>query len=171
MFCVNETVMYGNSGVCTIVDIRPEKFGAEEVLYYILKPVYHERSTIYCPVDNEKIKIRKLLSKQEVYDLIQLMPDAETQWIDNEQQRKLQFNNLLKSGSHEDLVRLIKTIYLNRDEKAKTGKKFHAADERVMKEAESLLYEELAHVLHIEPDDVVAFIAGQLEPDDEAKNA
>ncbi len=171
MFNVNDTVMYGNSGVCTIVDIRTEKFGPEEVLYYILKPVYHERSTIYCPVDNEKIKIRKLLSEQEVYDLIQLMPEAETQWIENEQQRKLQFSTLLKSGSHENLVRLIRTIYLNRDEKAKAGKKFHAADERVMKEAEGLLYEELAHVLHIDPDDVMDFIAGQLEPDQQAKNA
>ncbi len=163
MFCVNDTVMYGNSGVCTIVDIRPEKFGKEEIMYYILKPVYQDKSTIYCPVNSNKLKIRKLLTKQEAYDLIRIMPNTEAEWVENDHQRKERFTKILKDGDQQDLVKLIKTLYFMREEKAKEGKKPHAVDERIMKEAEGLLYEELAYVLHIKPNEVVPFIVGGLE--------
>ena len=52
MFAVNDTVMYGNAGVCEIVDIRAQKFYQQpEKLYYVLKPIYEHNETIYCPVD------------------------------------------------------------------------------------------------------------------------
>ncbi len=166
MFRVNDTVMYGSAGVCTIVDIRTEKFTKNEELYYILKPVYHEKSTIYCPVDNEKIKIRKLLSLKEVHELIRVMPDTELGWIDNDQQRRETFTKILRDGDHRSLIKLIKSIYFNREERQKAGKRSHAADEKIMKEAESILYEELAHVLNIKPDEVVPFIVGAVDTEE-----
>lgn len=64
--------MYGNSGVCQIIDIRPEKFGEKEILYYILKPADNDKSTIYCPVDNNKIQMRKLLTIEEIHDILKI---------------------------------------------------------------------------------------------------
>ncbi len=165
MFSVNDTVMYGkygNSGICKIVDIRKEKFGKEEMLYYILKPVYDDKSMIYCPVDSEKLKIRKLLTIDEVRELIKAMPDAETEWIENDQQRKESFNNILKNGTHLQLIKLIKTLHFKREEKENEGKRFHASDERIMKEAETIVYSEFAHVLKIKQNEVVPFIVGKI---------
>ena len=162
MFQINDTVMYGNAGVCRIVDIRPESFAGERKTYYVLKPVASDTSTIYCPVDNQKIKMRKLLSTAEIYQLIQTMPDAQTSWIENEQERKEAFSEIVKHGSHRELVQLIKTLYHKREERLAEGKKFHLADERIMREAEQILYGEFAHVLHIRQDEVVPFITGQL---------
>lgn len=161
-FKINDTVMYGNCDICKIVDIRNEKFSDNEQLYYVLKPVYDERSTIYCPVDSELVKLRKLLTKDEVYELIALMPDTETEWIENDQERKQRFNDLLRNGNHQQLVKLLKTLYYNRELKTREGKKFYATDERVMKEAEKIVHGEIAHVLDISLEEVVPFITGQL---------
>lgn len=162
MFCVKDTVMYGNSGVCEIVDIRSEKFDKQEATYYVLKPLDNTASTIYCPVDNQKVKMRRLLSVPEIYELIQTMPDTEGQWIENDQQRKEKFSEIIRRGDHRELVQLIKTLYDKRQEKQRMGRKFHVADEKAMKEAEYILYGEFAHVLSIKLDEVVPFIMGQL---------
>lgn len=162
MFQRNDTVMYGNTGVCRIVDIRPEKFADRELVYYILQPVYSESETIYCPVDGDKVKIRKLLSVQEIHELIGLMPDTQTEWIENDQLRKEKYTEILRNGDHKELVKLIKTLHVHREEKSREGKKFHLADEKISNEAEKILHGEFAHVLHIQPDEVVPFIMGQL---------
>lgn len=161
--------MYGNSGVCRIVDIRPEKFGEEKRVYYILKPDDNENSTIYCPVDCNKVNIRRLLSIQEVRDLIKIMPDTQMEWIENDQQRKETFTEILRQGDRRELVKLIKTLYFHREAMAQAGRKFRASDERIMKEAEKVLHGELAHVLQISQDQVVPFIMGELENAEESR--
>lgn len=140
MFSINDTVMYGNSGVCTIVDIRPEKLAGKKMTYYILKPAENENMTIYCPVDSDKIRMRKLLTLEEVNRLISIMPDTTVEWIEDDQRRKEAFTAVVKSGDHRDLVKMIKTLYFKREEKLSEGKKFHAADEKIMKDAEDMLY-------------------------------
>lgn len=171
MFCVGDTIMYGNTGVCEIADIRRETFGGAERTYYVIHPVDGEESTIYCPVDNEKAPIRKLLTAEQIQELIRIMPDTEMKWIENDQLRRERFDEILKRGDHEELVKLIKVLYLNREEKERTGKKFHIADEKAMKEAEYMLYSEFAHVLKIQPDEVVPFIMGQLGDGDKMDDA
>lgn len=163
MFNINDTIMYGSQGVCRILDIREESFGGEPKLYYVLEPVYEGNSTIYCPVDSDKISLRKLLTLPEIHELIQLMPDTEANWIENDQERKEKFNNIVKQGDHRELICLIKTLYFHRQAKIEAGRKPHAIDERLMKEAEHILYSEFAHVLQIQPDEVLPFIMGQLD--------
>ena len=164
MFCVNDTVLYGATGICRIADIRREKFGGEEKLYYVLIPADNETSTIYCPVDGSKVKIRRLLSAGEIMELIRYIPEAGTEWIDNDQQRKESFGEILRRGDRRELVGLLKTLYQHREEIIHAGKKFRQSDEKIMREAEKILHGEFAHVLNIAPDEVVPFIMGQLEP-------
>ncbi len=42
----------------------------------------------------------------------------------------------------------------------------HIADERFLNEAEKLLYEEFAHVLQIERNQVLPFILKQIQPEE-----
>jgi CarD family transcriptional regulator len=165
LFAKGDMVLYGNLGVCQVQDIRPRQFGEREVLYYVLKPEEDETSTIYCPVASDKIRMRRLLSREEVLDLIRTMPDTEAEWIQNDQTRQEKFREALKDGTRRDLVKLIKTLHMHRTWCGKAGKKFHAADKKIMEEAESLLYGEFAHVLQIRPCDVLPFIMGELEPE------
>jgi CarD family transcriptional regulator len=113
--------------------------------------------------------MRRLLSEDEIYSLIRSMPDEDTIWIDNETARKEQYRAILSDGDRLQLMRLIKTLFLRERELKEVGKKLYAIDERFMREAEKMLYEEFAHVLNIKPDQVVPLISEQIEVSDVEK--
>jgi len=159
MFKVNDYVIYSSIGVCKIVDIRKEKdINSNEIEHYILQPVYSNKMTIKTPVDNHKVAMRKVITKDEVEALIESMPEMETIWIDDYRQRIESFKAALKTGECREWIKLIKTIYLEKKEKSAVGKKLMKSDEDIMKAAEKLLYEEFAVVLNISPDEVVTYI-------------
>ncbi|MFR7993718.1 MAG: CarD family transcriptional regulator [Clostridium sp.] len=71
MFSKNEYVVYGSTGVCKIIDIVTKKIGnTKERLYYLLKPEYETNSIIYAPIDNNSVVMRKIITKDEIYELI-----------------------------------------------------------------------------------------------------
>ena len=150
--------MYGNVGACQILDIRTEQFGKEKALYYILKPLDGDNSTIYFPVGSEKVSMRKLLTAAEAHQLIHSLPEIKAEWIENDQQRKMQFEQIIRTGNRRELAKLVKTCHLAKEAKVKQGKKLHIADERLMEKAARLLNGELAHVLHIGLDEVESYI-------------
>lgn len=163
MYAVNDTVMYGQSGICKITEICDRKFGRETLKYYVLRPVYGDNTVIYCPVDSDKVRIRKLLSAEEVVALIREMPAQQGDWIENDNLRKEAQTEILRRGDHKELIALIKTLYRKRTETENSGRRFHRADAEAMAQAEKMLYQEFAQVLDIAPDGVVPFIIGKIE--------
>ena len=166
VFEVGDSVMYGNTGVCKILDIRKERFLDQEALYYILQPINDAYSKIYCPVDNDQQRLRKLLSAEEIRELIRSMPGMKCEWIENDHERKEAFMEILQRGDHQELIKLIRTLHENRELTKKTGRKFHQSDANILSAAEKLLHGEFAHVLHLNLDDVVPFILGTLNPEE-----
>lgn len=163
MFKVGDVVVYESLGVCRVVDIRNERFAPlEEQQYYILQMVYGVKTTIYAPVGNENIKIRKVLPRDEIISIIKAMPDEQSFWIDNEQERKETYGKIIKNGDRTMLIRLIKTLYEKKKEREKIGKNLYLSDDKLMKDAEQLLYEEFAYVLEIEPGEVLSYITGEI---------
>lgn len=163
MFAIGDTVLYGHSGVCRITDIRAERFGTVSRTYYVLSPVRDKTSTFYCPVDQENLPLRPLLKEDEVRRLIHAMPQAPDVWIEDNARRRDRFADMLKSGDRGQMVALVRTIYQQRCRCDERGKKLHLADERVLRDAERLLYEEFAEVLGIRPDEVVGYIREELQ--------
>ena len=164
MFAANEVVMYGHYGLCQIRAIEEMKFGnADKTLYYVLQPVRDTHTTFYAPVGSNKIDIRRMLAKDEIYSLTREMPDDIGVWVKNDQQRREAYKEMIKSGNRREIIKMIKGLYDKQEEKRQQGKKLQAFDDRAMKEAEKLLYEEFAYVLNIPEDAVVPFILEQLE--------
>ncbi len=164
MFSINDTILYGTHGICRIADIAKEPFAGAKGEYYILNPVQNPSSTIYVPVDNEKLtsRMRSILCEDDIYNLIKNMPSEEP-WIENKNERAERFRSILSSGDRGQILSLIKTIYKHREELKNTGKKLHAADENVFKEAEKVIYDEFALVLNIRRDQVIPFIVEQMQ--------
>lgn len=132
-------------------------------MYYILKPVYAESSTVYIPVDNHKVAIRVALTKAETNELIAKIPSLELVWVENDKQRELTYKECLKQNSREDYIRIIKTLYLRKQDRLAKGQKIIGLDERYLKQAEDLLYGELAVALGIEKQGVQAYITEEIE--------
>ena len=165
MYQINDIVMYAAQGVCRITDIQSNDFNGTAARYYVLQPVSSENALLYVPADNPMMteKMRRLLSKDEIYDMIRSLADAEPLWIENEHARKERYKELLSQGDRKALIQMVKTVYLHRERLAERGRKMHLTDERFFKEAEKLLYDEFALVLNINKEDVVPFIVRQLD--------
>ena len=165
MHNVNETVLYGTHGICRIADIEERDFTGSTKTYYVLKPVKDEKSTIYVCVHNEKAvqQMRQIMSADEIREMIRNMPDEAAEWIENKNERNEKYKAILNSGDRYALVRMIKSLYLHRQQQKELGKKMHLTDEKFFKDAERMLHEEFAAALNIKPEQVLPFIMGQLE--------
>ncbi len=99
----------------------------------------------------------------EIKELIHTMPQQKEITVVNEKHRKEVYKTVIESGDRSEIMRLVKTLYERREAQQKAGKKQHLVDERFMKEAETVLYDEFAFVLNIERDSVVEYIKNELK--------
>jgi RNA polymerase-interacting CarD/CdnL/TRCF family regulator len=80
VFKINEYIVYGNDGVCKVEGIGKPDFYDEssDKKYYMLKPVFCDNSIIYSPIDNSRVVMRRVITKEEVQELINLIPEIST---------------------------------------------------------------------------------------------
>lgn len=152
MFQVGDTIIYTTYGLCRIDDLVKKEFNGEMKDYYILKPLNDSKASLQIQVDNPitKEKLRKILTKSEALDLINQVPSIEPYWIENENERKRHFSNILRCGLRSEIIGIIKSILNHSIGLKERGRKLHACDEQSCKDAEKIIYEELAHVLEKE---------------------
>ena len=164
MFKINDYIVYGPMSVCKIIDIIEEEnpyIGLKS--YYVIQPVYSDKSTIIkIPVDSKKVFMRHLISQREVLSIIENIPNLKVLDINNDKQRTQQFKSIIKSSICSDLAQLIKSININEQEKLSSGKKLSKTDEDFKKTAEKLINEEFATVLNIPVEEVSSFILNHL---------
>lgn len=160
MFQAGDVIVCGTHGVCRVEKVGPlsSAVADRDRLYYTLKPLYERGSVVFTPVDNEKMVIRPVISREEALRLIDGIRDAEALGIEDERKREEDYKTALKSCRAEELVKMIKTINARKRSRAARGKKATDADSRYVKLAEDYLYGELAISLDLERDQVKAFI-------------
>ena len=163
-------VAYGTNGICEIEDVKPLSFtsGAEKSLYYILRPANSQGSTIFVPAGNETLtsRIRSLMTKDEIDALLTGMRDKELAWEQDRRFRTENFHEILMKGVQQELLLMIRCIYLKKQELEASGKKLPATDGNTLKAAEKLVEEEFSHVLHIAPGEVGEYIRSLLQVSD-----
>lgn len=71
MYEVGDLIVYGRTGICEVTEITTLKMDGvpKDKLYYILRPVREKRGKVFTPVDNEKIVMRRVISKEEAEEL------------------------------------------------------------------------------------------------------
>ncbi len=165
MFEIGDLIMYGARGVCRVTEITELDWSSAEHgrKYYVLDPLY-KSDVIYVPIDNDKVYMRPVMSKEEVLALIDSMPEIET---DKRKARSIQqlarfYQAAIDSHECEDLVRLTKSIHSKKKEAEKQNKQLGQIDIRYMEHAEDLLFGEIAAVLEIPRDSVIDFIDERL---------
>ncbi len=160
MFGIGEYVVYGVKGVCRIDDItRLDISGADrDRLYYVLTPMGAGSGKIYAPTDNQKIIMRRVISKEEANQLIRDLPDIELLWVPDDKQREAKYKEALKSCDYRTWASIVKTLYQRSRERTRQGKKVTALDERYMRSAENELYSELSLTLGVPKESMENYI-------------
>lgn len=156
IFEKGEYIVCNNVGICLVKDVTPKDMDGvmQEKLYYILQPLDSVNSRIYSAVDNEKMAMRRVISNEEVENLLDEMKEIEILSVDNEKRREEIYKETLHKCECIGWAQLIKTIYCRKKEKASQGKKITTIDSKYLKKAEDYLYHELAISLNLEPIDI-----------------
>lgn len=166
MFQVGELVVYGSTGVCRVEEIAEldQSIRDRGRRYYLLKPLWQD-GVIYAPVDSEKVPMRPVMSREEADALIDRMPGIQAAVCQGGTAQALaqQYQTAVRDGGHQALVEMMKAIYRKRGLAEAKNRRLGLVDERYMKQAERLLYGELATALEIAYDEVESYIAGRLE--------
>ena len=132
MFDVGDFIIYGSNGVCRITHIGPMKMPGvpKDRLYYTMVPCYIRDSEIFTPVDNERVVMRKVMSKDEAEDFIQSISEIKELEIIEEKRRELEYKQAVLTCEPEVLVSLIKTIYTRMEDRIAEGKKVTSSDSK-----------------------------------------
>ena len=174
MFQAGELVVYGATGVCRVEEIaKLDQPGQNRGrLYYLLKPLWQD-GVIYAPVDSEKVPMRPVMSREEAETLIDRMPGIQAAACRGSTVQALaqQYQSAVREGGHQALIEMMKAIYRKRGQAEAKNRRLGLVDERYMKQAERLLYGELATALEIPYDGVEDYIAARLEEAGESAGA
>ncbi|MCR5113057.1 MAG: CarD family transcriptional regulator [Acholeplasmatales bacterium] len=165
MFSVGDVVIYTTYGICKISALNKIKMGKFENTYYVLKPLNEDTTEISLPVNNPMtaMRLQPLLSEDEIKDLINQIPFLEPYWIEKDNDRKTEFSEIVKSGDRKETLRLLKSIRVHIVDIKNKGRKLHATDETVMKDAEKLLLDEFSYVLKMDKPSLQIILNDQLE--------
>lgn len=160
MYKINDVVVYGTEGICTITDIAEMKFGGERSEYYILSPVTKVENTVYVPKNNDKVlnRMRRIISREDAERLLDSMPVAPMEWIVNDRERQATYKNVLLCGKPDEVLRMISSLYNRQTEQLAAGKKLHASDERFLRDAERMLFNEIGYAMGISTSEVLSMV-------------
>ena len=156
MFNVGEVVFYGAQGICKIDGVETKQIGKISADYYILKPVFNESTAVFVPVNNEMLtsKMQSVLTKAQADELIENASSADIIEADCENQKREVYKSIISGGDRQMLVSLIKTIRTEDKKRSQNGKRLNINDEQILRKAENLLYNELAYVYGVEPENI-----------------
>lgn len=166
MFQAGELVVYGATGVCRVEEIvgldQPGRDKGRE--YYLLKPLWQD-GVIYAPVGSGKVPMRPVMSREEAEALIDRMPgiQAASCRAGTAQALAQQYQSAVRDGGHQALVEMMKAIHHKRGQAELKNRRLGMIDERYMKQAERMLYGELATALEIPFDEVEPYIASRID--------
>lgn len=160
MYQTGNLVVYGIHGVCRIVELEERTVDRKRVQYYVLEPLEASGARYLIPTHNEAAvaKLRPVMSREALEEMLRSENVREDAWIADENQRKQHYRELINSGDRAALVRMVSTLHRHKAAQASAGRKFHLCDDNFLRDAEKLLSSEFSLVLGIEPSQVGNYV-------------
>lgn len=164
MFQVGDMVRYGQSGVCRVDGVREMTIAGTSQRYYVLSPLFKAGSLVYVPVENRELVEKMLppLTKEEVGEIFDRVKGMRVEWIRDFRRRSDFSKKALSSGDRAEALYLIKSIYHHKRESLGQGTRIHTTDDYFLKDAENLIYSEIAYVMEKNYDEVAAEVRALL---------
>lgn len=138
--------------VCKVID---EKEGI-----YVLMPAYD--SSIKYKISVNSPLLKDLITKKEIDKLLLEIPRIDALSMSDKQIEQT-YKELMNNGSHEDLVKIIKTTYLRNQLRILNNKKISEKDDEYLKRAEKYLYEEICVVLNMSFEQTKEYVINKIK--------
>lgn len=155
MYKIDDYVMYRHD-VCKIKDIRENKLTGKT--YYVMTPLDDESLIIDIPTEDKMGFLRNIISKEDAEKLINNIPSIEPLKGIRDKDLVYLYKELINTGNHENLIKIIKTTYLRNEDRLNNKRKISEKDSTYFKLAEKYLYNELSISLNMTVDEVKNYI-------------
>ena len=162
MFKIGDFVINATNGICEITDVVTMNISGTDKEYFLLIPVAEKTAKVYIPTDKACERIRLTMSEEDAWNLIHKLKDISEFYIENEKEREKSYKAALSSRDPEQLISIIKTLYLRKQKRIEDGKKVTAVDDRYFKLAENQLHSELAFALNVERSEIHQIIVDHI---------
>lgn len=164
MFQVGQKVLYGIHGVCVVTDFTERTVDRKKVCYLVLEPADQPGSQFLIPTHNPAAmgKLKAILSSEELQQLLHSDAARGDVWIQDENQRKQRYRELIGCGDRGALLSMIRALYRHKDAQAAAGRKFHQCDENFLRDAEKLMVSELCLSMGLPSDQAREYLRSQL---------
>ena len=169
MFEVDDIVLYGTQGLCRIAEIAERTLQGPRQEYYVLRPIFNDRSTLYIPRQSETLtaKMHPIPDEATFTAMLREIPGQDDLWLEEEAARRTLYRETVSGGNCRELLRLSKTLRQRQQSLVAAGRKLKYNDENMMREAERILCEEMSYLLHIDLEQalplLLARIRGEVE--------
>lgn len=162
MFEKGEYIVAGNNGICQVSEIThlDMKSANKDKLYYVLVPIDAADRRIYSPVDNAKVIMRNVLTREEAEKLIDEIRDIDQ--MEENEYKEAEYKEIIKTCDCKQWVKIIKTLYNRKQSRIANGKKATVTDEKYLKQAEERLYSELAFAIGKEKSEIPQYITDRV---------
>ncbi len=164
MFEVGDYVINSGNGICKIEDqVHLDMEGIDENQWFFLViPVEEQGARLYIPIEKIQEKTRMVMTEDEAFALMDSVTSIAELDIPNDRMREQIYKQAVLSNQPEQLIRVIKTIFVRRQQRAAEGKKNTVIDERYFKLAENNLYDELAFAIGKERSEIPDLISERI---------
>ena len=165
MYQIGDQVLYGIHGVCRVTELEKRMVDRKQRTYLVLEPEGQQGSRYLVPTHNEAAmsKLCPVLTGAELEELIRSPEIRRDRWIQDENQRKQVYRDLISSGDRSALMGMVCTLYRHKASQTAAGRKCHLCDENFLRDAEKLLSSEAALVLGIDYDQARTYLRQQLK--------
>ena len=153
---INDRVVHAREGLSTITNITTMM----DREYYVVVADKGERENIYVLKDRTENIIRPIMSLEEGMKVVEYMKTVKAEFISNTKQRRDQYRKRLLSGNVLDLAYLSRQLYFfNYYNSIGQVVKLGPTDLQMLKDAEKVLFDELALSFNVDRDKVDQKIA------------
>jgi RNA polymerase-interacting CarD/CdnL/TRCF family regulator len=152
---LGEVVVYKCKGMYKVEEVGTLNFAFADrkKKYYTLQSLGDSRDRAYVPLD-DKVNIRKPVSKEDALNLIHKVDDIDELWVQNEKMREREYKDCISNYQPKEWVQILKTLY----KRTKDRGSVTSMDKKYQQLIEHALYSELSYVLELPLNHVEQFI-------------
>ena len=165
MYVAGERVLYGSHGVCRVTALEERRIDRKNVIYLVLEPLGQSGASYLVPTHNAAAmaKLCPVLPREELVALLESEHIRQWELVEDGNQRKAQYRELLGSCDRVRLLQMISALYRHRESRYAEGKKFHQIDEGFLRDAEKIICSEIGCVLELDPQQARAYLREKLD--------
>ncbi|MDE5715941.1 MAG: hypothetical protein K2I42_07430 [Anaeroplasmataceae bacterium] len=160
MFVIGDYVMHNGHGLCIILDqIHNDSLNND---FYKLQTI-HNKMSIMMPCDKANSFLRPILTKQNLTKAISDSVVLSSEYMKDNKERKIKFQQLITSNNITDTIQLLKMLYHLIEDKKLEKKTLGSFDTQFLQQAEKKLFNETAIVLNMNLEDAKNYIYERLK--------